>query len=66
MAGGGVALIGITLVPLLSNLFGWCRRENTPRPHLRGRGKGGNAAWISSSSRLPNGWKKYSSAASWI
>jgi len=23
MAGGGVALIGITLVPLLSGLFGW-------------------------------------------
>ena len=27
MAGGGVALIGTTLVPLLSGLFGnWCRR----------------------------------------
>ena len=41
MAGGGVALIGLTLVPLLSGLFG----TNTTRRALPldagGRGKGG-------------------------
>ena len=43
VAGGGVALIGITLVPLLSGLLGRCSPLNplaASRPG-GGRGKGG-------------------------
>ena len=37
MAGGGVALIGITLVPLLTGLFGYSAvRQNQSNNHTRG------------------------------
>ena len=39
MAGGGVALIGTTLVPLLSGLLGWCAADRCfARARACGRG----------------------------
>ena len=63
MAGGGVALIGITLVPLLTGLFGlsagqMCPLTNTLGSHsLRGGSqKGGiHRLWTKYSNRLLNG-----------
>ena len=47
MAGGGVALIGLTLVPLLSGLFGYCHKLTLPAALSRftreGAGKEGLA-----------------------
>ena len=47
MAGGGVALIGLTLVPLLSGLFGECHKLTLPAALSRftreGAGKEGLA-----------------------
>ena len=32
MAGGGIALVGATLIPLLSGLFGYCLLYTSPSP----------------------------------
>ena len=48
MAGGGVALIGVILVPLLSGLFGYRPHQSfaASAPRAGAAGKEGKAHWI--------------------